>query len=134
MKTPDEIKNGLLQCDGDDESIDCDGCPYSGEFNCIIRMTGDALVLIQQLEADNAKKDETIQMLQDGNASLMRMIDEECETSAKLEAELDAAVADLKSYRACHGCKHLGVGFDEPCLHCDFENNCFEWRGVQKEE
>ena len=52
----------------------------------------------------------------------------------QLEAERDAAVEDLKSYRACHGCKHLGVGFDEPCLHCDFENNCFEWRGVQKEE
>jgi len=52
----------------------------------------------------------------------------------QLEAERDAAVADLKSYRCCHGCKHLGVGFNEPCLHCDFENNCFEWRGVQKEE
>lgn len=76
-------------------------------------MCGDALILIQQLQADNAEKDKRIR---------------------QLEAERDAVVADLKSYRCCHGCKHLGVGFNEPCLHCDFENNCFEWRGVQKEE
>ena len=66
-------------------------------------MCGDALALIQQLEADNAKKDETIQMLQDGNASLMRMIDEECEKTVTLEAERDAMkeALGLMVYQYC---------------------------------
>lgn len=87
----------------------------------------DALALIQQKEAENAKQAETIMWMEAERDDLKRTIQQ-------LEAELDAAVADLKSYRCCHVCKHLGVGFNEPCLHCDFENNCFEWRGVQKEE
>ena len=86
-KTPDEIKKGLR--------IHRNGCKRECPYwdNCSIddhsEIASDALAYIQQLEADNAKKDETIQMLQDGNASLMRMIDEECETSAKFEVERD---------------------------------------------
>ena len=51
-----------------------------------------------------------------------------------VKAERDAAVAELKGNRICQKCKHFDIGWNEPCLHCDGENNCFEWRGVQKEE
>ena len=52
----------------------------------------------------------------------------------QLEAERDAAVADMKNSRDCQCCKHYDVKWDEPCVHCDHDNNFFEWRGVQKEE
>ena len=52
----------------------------------------------------------------------------------QLEAERDAMAEDLKAYCSCDGCKHSVSPLAEPCIHCDAENNCFEWRGVRKEE
>lgn len=124
LKTPDEIKKGLESCNKGWQH--CNECPYH-TIGCDVVMCGDALEYIKQIEADNAQLNRCIENMTD---KLNAAHDE----TAKLQAERDAAVADLKSYRCCHGCKHLGVGFNEPCLHCDFENNCFEWRGVQKEE
>ena len=60
----------------------------------------------------------------------------ECDRDAytrRLEAEKRAAVEALKEHRICQECKHWGVGWAEPCMHCDFENNRFEWRGVPEE-
>lgn len=58
----------------------------------------------------------------------------------QLEAERDAAVADLKYVAVCETCKEFHrSALTEPCLHCtkygllDSENK-YEWRGVQKEE
>jgi len=119
MKSPDEIKKGLeyLRITNVSEKVERfkQGLPYAYTEE----VAADALALIQQLEARAHQLD----LL---NVGLLV-------EKAQLEAERDAAIADLKSYRCCHGCKHLGVGFNEPCLHCDFENNCFEWRGPQKE-
>lgn len=94
---------------------------------------------IGQLEAANAKKDETIQMLQDGNASLMRMIDEECEKTVMLELERDAAVSDLEALCGCMACDHAEKEPDSaPCNECTNYNGMvveskWQWRGVQKE-
>ena len=148
MNSPDEIKKGLeyLSITNVAQKVEAakKGLPYAYTEE----VAADALALIQQLEADNAKKDETIQMLQDGNASLMRMIDEECEKTVTLEAERDAALADFKLYRernikgecgvyACDLCKRGGRYEDWDEIKCP--TGCsgvshWEWRGVQKEE
>ena len=89
---------------------------------------------IQQLEEDNAKKDETIQMLQDGNAHLMRMICEECEKTVRLEAERDAAIENIRG--DCVYCLHLCEDMVHPsCFDCANKGYYrWEWRGVQKED
>lgn len=119
MKSSDVIKKGLWHCSEDG----CKKCPYEDDCNMadgFSVLAYDALTLIKQYESDLI--------------NLQRLFATAESRANLLEAERDAAVADLKSYRCCHGCKHLGVGFNEPCLHCDFENNCFEWRGLQKED
>lgn len=88
----------------------------------------DALALIQQLES----KLECSQMTIDGlTATLLK-----CDTVIKqLQAERDAAVADLKVVDVCTVCKHDGTRADvEPCSWCSSIHTAFEWRGVQKEE
>lgn len=59
MKTPEEIKNGLIHC----SEIGCVGCPYHDEdcspHNPFQKCADDALMLIRQLEnqiADLGKK------------------------------------------------------------------------------
>ena len=133
-KTPDEIKKGLECCSI--SYADCNSeCPYKRDCDGS-QILKDALALIQQLQAENAKKDETIQMLQDGNASLMRMIDEECEKTVKLEAERDAAVEEAHGH--CSSCKDYDKDpKEEPCVSCfcgygNIDN--WQWRGVQKED
>ena len=49
----------------------------------------------------------------------------------RLESERDAALAYMKEARICTECAYWDCGIDEPCIHCDFENNCFEWRGIE---
>ena len=63
-------------------------------------------------------------------ADLARMTVEMLEGLLK---ERDAAVNSLKDDRICQECKHRDVGWKEPCMHCDYSDNHFEWRGVQKE-
>ena len=139
MKTPEEIKKGLELCvNVNSYNYLCDECPYEKEEEwCESMMAADALALIQRLEADNAKKDETIQMLQAGNASLMNMIDEECEKTARLERERDALTNDLYSIvnnhvTPCFCCKI----FDPSTTVCECEGDvdCFIWRGVSEKE
>jgi hypothetical protein len=142
-RTPDESKKGLECC----MMSTCEpSCPYDNPVDCgfAVQLLQDTFALIQQLEADNAKKDETIQMLQDGNASLMRMIDEEREKTVKLEAELDAMKDEID--RDCETCKHCESCQEDgycmwcenkesnktPCCNCVYGCN-WEWRGVQKD-
>ena len=123
MRTPDEIKKGLEcrkrefanRC-GDK----CDTCDLYVPAYMTVERCADALALIQQLQAENAEKDARIQ---------------------QLEAERDAAVADLIRSKDCYTCRYskecktgkfdcMGCEVEEcPCHYCQYE-----WRGVQKEE
>lgn len=74
-RTPDEIKKGLDFCSRStcgDKDIEC---PYEcGNSTCITHLTSDALALIQQLQAENAEKDEKIRVLESRNNALYHTI------------------------------------------------------------
>ena len=128
MKKPDEIKKGLECASNCSENLNgCENCPYNGLDCCDLHP--DALVLIQQLEADNAQLNRCIENLTD---KLNAMNDE----VAKLQAERDAAVKDLQTVcnmmNICRMCKDDDEG-SERCEGCLMSSN-WEWRGVTKEE
>ena len=63
MKTPEEIKRGMEHC----AEIGCKGCPYEEDckmFDGFSIPAEDAYFYIQQLEQDNARKDERIRQLE----------------------------------------------------------------------
>lgn len=153
MKKPNDIKKGLTWCIKGDY---CKGCPY--EDDCYVNlknipMIKEALAYIQQLEADNASKDERIQMLEAGMAqwedvaaspgAVEDMARENHRLTQELEAvkrERDAAVKDLQSYTECTFCKHDGTEADmDPCKTCfhvgagGFSKRNWQWRGVCSE-
>ena len=51
MKTPDVIKKGLEACRADECHGHHTGCPYDDDFFCIMHICGDALALIEHLDA-----------------------------------------------------------------------------------
>lgn len=51
VKTPEEIKKGLEVCRADECHGHHTGCPYDDDFFCIMHICGDALALIEHLEA-----------------------------------------------------------------------------------
>ena len=126
-KTPDEIKKGLDCCT--DGNIVCAGnCVFDDDVklgypDCVKLLMTNALVLIQQLQDDNAEKDEKIRQLEAQNAELSGKI-------GQLQAERDAAVKSLRG--RCFECKHNKTSV---CLICskDKELKYWQWRGVQKE-
>ena len=82
-------------------------------------MHTDALTYIQQLEQDNAQKDERIRKLEREREALLKV-----------------------AHGQCRACKHkLSFSpFDEPCCKCrniwpghGFESR-WEWRGVEEEK
>lgn len=146
-RKPDDVKKGLefasIDCR---DAYDCDKtCAYYKECSnpdyesaCIpCTMLFDALALIQQLEATVSEKEKVV-------AELSGKI-------GQLEAERDAAVADLKAcvteaaqgddFDCCFACKYNNEygGCDRPnytieaCGVEDFDNK-WTWRGVQKED
>lgn len=105
MKTPEEIKNGLdccikyMACYEREEC--CDLCPYQGMCS---HLEKDAIDIIQQLEAENAK----------------------------LKRERDAAKRDMEllvseHYGPCEICN------EAYCEDCNAYFSSFEWRGPCKE-
>lgn len=53
----------------------------------------------------------------------------------QLEAERDAAVADLRVARHCRTCKNSGCDpSDQPCRSCGIVGENYKWRGVKEEE
>ena len=134
QKTSDEIKKGL-ECK---KRVFADSC-YDRCVTCELFIpcygTGercaDALSLIQQLQYDNAKLNRCIENMTD---KLNDMKDE----AAKLQAERDAAVADIKQmvldpYEPCF-CDYCKLT-EEECARSNCKGrSAFEWRGVQKEE
>ena len=153
-RTPDEIKKGLEMAAVDCRNAhDCDKtCAYYKECSSFdyetteipCTMLFDALALIQKLQDDNAQLNRCIENMTD---KLNAMNDE----VAKLQAERDAAVADLKDcvteaaqgddFDCCFACKYNNEygGCDRPnytieaCGVEDFDNK-WTWRGVTKEE
>ena len=105
MKTPDEIKKGL----------ECCKLGISWSSTC----AKGCPYLNEPVPGGRCE----ISLLRDALAYIQQ-----------LEVERDAAVKDMKNSRDCQCCKHYDVRWDEPCVHCDHDNNRFEWRGVQKEE
>lgn len=87
----------------------------------------DAIVLIQQLQDDNAQLNRCIENMTD---KLNAMNDE----VAKLQAENAQLLRDV--HGKCGACKWMYAdGFERVCDPClsEIKDN-FEWRGVQKEE
>lgn len=103
MKTPEEIKKGLECCTYGEG---CSVCPYDGAEDCAVQKNVDAIVLIRQLEAENAE----------------------------LKRERDAAVRDLGKARGCKTCKHITLSpEDRPCRSCGIRGIGYEWRGLCEE-
>jgi hypothetical protein len=129
-RTPDEIKKGLRWCGGIAQIIKgCSGgCPYYvDDSGCASEdMHADALALIQQLQAENAKKDARIQQLEDH-------LREDTKKVEQLEAERDKTISILR-LAGCDTCKYREVdSWEEPCLYC-MNRERWEWSGVQKED
>ena len=66
MKKPEEIKNGL-HCCRFTVCTDCLNCPYYDDECCKYRLKKDALACIEQLEAQLAKKNNLIDVLEEEN-------------------------------------------------------------------
>ena len=149
-KKPDEIKKGLECCKrafvyncGDK----CDTCDLFIPAYIKVERCADALAYIQQLETDNQQLEGLLHhMNQLRDAAAGRALKmEEC--VHQLEAERDAAVADLREADIieCEHCKHYReydsecgcecqtCAIDCACVDC-YKNSHWEWRGVQKEE
>lgn len=124
-KTPDEIKKGLECCWGSRAEtglVGCDQCPYWGKYGCPagkVKLGNDALVLIRQLQGENAEQAEKIRALE--------------ARVQQLEAERDAAVVALKGNCVCPECKYFSDDIQDPCRGCKPTDSKFEWRGVQKD-
>ena len=120
MKTPEEIKRGLKACYS---SVECTDCPYIGEdlagVDCCDLVKVHAKAYIQQLEQDNAQKDERIRQLEREKAELLNM----CE-----------------QFGQCVICKHTSKAlFQSPCCDCWYgdggdERSYWEWCGVEEDE
>lgn len=145
-KTPDEIKKGLECYINHGECHKhprCDGCPYKVYTPDEVYRNvpiADALALIQQLEAGIAEWEDVavspgaIEDMARENTELLKKVE-------LLQAERDAAVADLAHVKDCDTCKYDNACLTGkkdcfgchakgcPCLTCQYE-----WRGVQKEE
>ena len=128
MKTPEEIKRGLMHC----EREKCKGCPYYDK--CMMAdahtdLHADALEYIQQLEHQIVELTEKVE---------------------QLEKERNALLADLRDadMLECAHCAHyIPVGAqckgEGDCLECDYKNcacnGCYvnsnwKWRGAQEGE
>lgn len=123
MKTPDEIKKGLLYhgntlCDDD--------CPYQplNGFGCRGMLCDDAFALIQQLEEKYKHAMENAKILSDA--------------VTKLERERDFLIKYLteSNFLSCDICKHEPE--DGGALNCErvrkIKGACFEWRGLPEDD
>ena len=113
-RTLEEIKRGLAcSCVCSEIDLGCKTCPYLGD-NCP-DVHSDALAYIQQLEQDNAQKDERIRQLE-----------------REMEVLLKIAEAG-----ACETCKYTDNRTCEyPCCECEYCDGehahwTWEWRGVE---
>ena len=124
MKTPEEIKRDLI-----DYMEDASCVTEYGDAHDLIDSVekghatmADALAYIQQLEKDNAQKDERIR---------------------KLELEKETLLAGIKLHGGiCMMCKYYSTPeYEFPCGNCCViypndrgTENLWEWRGVEEEK
>lgn len=101
MKTPEEIKKGLVCCTTDDDGFaDCNSCPYYLTNNpCYYAMNADALAYIQQLERER-------------------------DAAVKILTDIVHSTDWFGDVDICAACKK------DNCKECRFYNEGFEWRGV----
>ena len=64
MKTPEEIKKGLEACGLDECHGHHTDCPYDGDLFCIMHISGEARVYIQQLENQIGELTEKVAQLE----------------------------------------------------------------------
>ena len=128
MKTPDEIKKGMLCCSL--ESCRSDKCPYKDHTPkyegdramCRIMLWNDATALIQQLEAELRDAKANHQHTIDIAERQKGQIDKLKKVIVRLNAERDAAVRELADHCACLVCQHADTEPDKaPCNEC---TNC----------
>ena len=112
MTTPDEIKRDMIDYMEDASCV----VEYGDAHDLIDSVEkghatmADALAHIQQLERDNAQKDERIR---------------------QLEREREALLEESKHGGGCFTCKHKNTLMNEPpCDDC-WRCNRWEWRGVE---
>ena len=126
MKTPEEIKKGLLHC----EREKCKGCPYYDK--CMMAdahtdLHADALEYIQQIENHIGEFTEKVAQLD------------------HVTRERDALLEIIKELGECAYCKHDSYCTHTipDCMNCKDENcQCYscghqsnwQWRGVQEGE
>jgi ferredoxin len=128
VKTPEEIKRGIEIAKTNCLYVECceDICPYNK--NCDVsnqdemteiprEMVSDALAYIQQLEQDNAQKDERIRQLEREREAMLRQLSMHCEACKYWEAPM--------SCKECRTCTN-------PWKANPKEN--WEWRGVEEDE
>ena len=79
MKTPEEIKKGLEACRADECHGHHTGCPYDDDFFCIMHICGDALALIEHLDAKVPKwisvEERLPEMYEDSSADIVLVTD-----------------------------------------------------------
>lgn len=129
--TMDEIVRALRELEADNQcSCICDECD---EDDCLTPLFRSAADLIEQMVAENAdlrkeleRKDMVIALAQ--------------RKQAEVEAERDAAIADLKISSGCISCKYH-CSDTVFCCDCTKKQNCkcmscrvgqtnWEWRGL----
>lgn len=160
-RTAEDVKKGL-ECNA--RPCGCDmGCPYVDECRedegC--PMSADALALIQQLQAENAEKEQRIRQLErsysfaadlaDGlkaatvkqeqeiyalverNRQLEAQNAELLEKVEQLQAERDAAVKDLETVCNMMNICRMCKDADEGSERCEgcLMSSNWQWRGVQ---
>ena len=139
-KSPDEIKKGLECCMDYQNCTEEEGpqCPYCDVKRCMEALLADALALIQQLESDKQQLEGMLtHMNQLRDAAAGRALKME-ERVRQLEAERDAAVADLTEMAelvpdgVCKWCDQTEC--ESMCMMHATERPGFKWRGVQKED
>ena len=115
--TNEEIVQALRCCKFGEP---CDRCPVVRDQNCVDVMHKCAADLIERLTAENAA---------------LR------EKQAEVEAERDAALADIADARSCKTCKYACDTRDCSscksktckCRECHLDKNAWEWRGAPEE-
>ena len=121
MKTPENTKRDMAKCAKRvSEVIECFceagelvGCAQDAKYELI-----GGISCIQQLEQDNAQKDERIRKLEREKVNLLNL----CE-----------------QFGQCVICKHTAKGTNEsPCCDCrycavDSVDSYWEWRGVEED-
>lgn len=129
--TGKEIIRALRLCGKIDSN--CRECKLWGDDRCVEHLTGAAADLIERLTAENADLGKEIERKNMVIALAQRK-------QAEAEAEMDAAIADLKISSGCTSCKYhcSDITF---CCDCNKKQNCkcmscrlgltnWKWRGL----